>query len=239
MSLAATFSTLSRGHLMPESSQIFAFDVRHAPASFVASRWDEASREAFLLRPEIKYPLSASDTVWPSIFADPEGSYFAFPEGIHVEKGRDGYFDTFRLWKNVDEMIHAHEPRENADCGIAMGLVPRELYPGPQSSVTEDWLNAVLSGSCHPSSPAPGWQRIGYDVIDMLCISALCDCGFPSPEEREAERKRWAACLNDFGLFDTVSDASSFCVHAHQRIREHAPFLVFELFMIWGMDHLR
>jgi len=136
-------------------------------------------------------------------------------------------------------MVEAHAPRGDADCGIAIGLVPRELYPGPPSSMTEDWLNALLFDSCRPSSPAPDWQRLGYDVADMMSISALCDCGRSSPEEREAERKRWAGCLNDFGLFDAVSDACAFCVHAHKRIPEHAPFLVFELFLIWGMEQLR
>lgn len=148
----------------------------------------------FLLRPEIKYPLSVTDRVWPSVFSDPEGSYFPFPEGILVEERTDWYLDAFGLWKNLDEMVQAHAPRRDADCGIAIGLVPRELYPGPSSSMTDDWLNALLHGSCRPSSPAPDWQRLGYDVADMMSISALCDCGRTSPEEREAERERWAGC---------------------------------------------
>lgn len=225
---------------MTETSQLFAYDIRCAPASFVASHWSKASREMFLLRPEIKYPLSATERVWPSIFNVRQGSSCSSPQGIVIEEEEDRSIDPLEQWKDLDEMVQAQGRRGSAGCGIAMGLVPRRLCTSPPRSMINEWLYKLVYGPCRPSSPAPDWQRLGYDVAaDTLVISAISDCERTSPEEREEERARWAGCLNEFGLFEAMSDAGAFCVHANRRIPEHGPFLVFELFLVWGMEQLR
>jgi hypothetical protein len=75
------------------------------------------------------------------------------------------------------------------------------------------------------------WRFLGYDIADAGDISGLSNCGF---EGRELERLRptWAPRLNDHGLFSDISDAVSFRSATDQRVREHAPFQVYGLWLV-------
>lgn len=78
----------------------------------------------------------------------------------------------------------------------------------------------------------PGWQRLGFDVADGA-ISGLSNCGYEA-DEAGALRATWAARLNEHGLFVDVHDALAFRAVTDGRVREHAPFAVYAMWIVRG-----
>ena len=76
----------------------------------------------------------------------------------------------------------------------------------------------------------PGWRPLGFDIADGA-ISGLSNCGY-LPDEAHALREAWAARLNEHGLFDEARDALAFRAVTDARVREHAPFAVYGIWMV-------
>jgi hypothetical protein len=74
---------------------------------------------------------------------------------------------------------------------------------------------------------------VGFDVADDSLISGLLNCEY-SQDEISRLRPRWAPRLNDYHLFDNRSDAADFRALSNERVPEHAPFLVYQLWIRQG-----
>jgi hypothetical protein len=59
--------------------RLLGFDVREVP-QVAAGLWDGARRTTFLLRPEVRWPLSVDTLVWPSRFDAGQGIGLPAPE---------------------------------------------------------------------------------------------------------------------------------------------------------------
>ena len=59
----------------------------------------------------------------------------------------------------------------------------------------------------------------------------MSNCGYKA-EEADALREAWGARLNDHGLFDEIHDALAFRAVTDARVREHAPFAVYAVWMV-------
>lgn len=77
----------------------------------------------------------------------------------------------------------------------------------------------------------PGWRLLGFDIADGTAISGLSNCGYQE-DEADALRDAWAPRLNEHGLFVEVHDALAFRAVTDARVREHAPFAVYAIWLV-------
>jgi hypothetical protein len=213
--------------------KLIGYDVRRSPVSLAPFRWDPPTREQFLLRPEVKCPLSVDKSVWPSRFFTP-GAVLDFGDEIRPDPVRGNpYFVAFDLWNELDEMLAAYVPGMPDDCGIALGLLVPEDEAGIRREERDPWWSLATQIPTRPSDVGANWASLGFDVANSGFLSALSNCG--SPEKELAQlRARWATHINDKGLFLSASEAEAFCIDANVRVAPDGPFHVFEVFLLWG-----
>lgn len=199
---------------MRDEELIIGYDVRDVPADS-ASRWDNKRKVDFLYRLDVKSPLSTDISVWPSLLQ--EFSDFQFV-------GHQG------LWSDLSAVVsHLNENGSHSANGwiVALTLLIESCNPNQ----LQEWktLLPIVMPSIHDEA----WSFLGYDVSDMWLLSALSNCGFlPNLEDAESLRDEWGPKLNDYHLFEEPHKALMFKDAANSRIREHAEFLVFGLWLI-------
>jgi hypothetical protein len=170
--------------------------------------WDGARRESYLLRRDVARPLSVDRSVWPSSpTADDQPSPAALP------------------WVSVEEVrrraVEARTARQLQAVTIVIGLVIE--------SADDDAL-AARQGIETDLLVEPGWRFLGFDIADGA-ISGLSNCGYKE-DQAATLRDAWAPRLNEHGLFDQVGDALAFRAVTDARVREHAPFAVYAIWMV-------
>ena len=171
--------------------------------------WSDARRETYLLRRDVRRPLSVDRTVWPSCpMADGQPSPQALP-WVGVEEVRQRAVET-----GATRQPHA--------VTIVIGLVIEN---------SNDEALAASQGIDTEVAVERKWRPLGFDIADGTTISGLSNCGYKA-DEAEALRDAWAARLNDYGLFDDVHDALAFRAVTNARVREHAPFAVYAVWMV-------
>jgi hypothetical protein len=75
------------------------------------------------------------------------------------------------------------------------------------------------------------WTSLGFDVSDGSGLSGLSNCGY-AKDEVPALRERWGPHLNTYHLFSDVDQAIEFKRLSDNRVREHAPFFVYGLYLV-------
>lgn len=95
----------------------------------------------------------------------------------------------------------------------------------------KDYFAAICEGLLSESR-LDNWTFLGYDIADQYFVSALSNCGVG--EEDELTKQKWVKCVNDWGLISEESEASEFRDWSDQRVREHAPFFVYGLYVVDG-----
>jgi len=171
--------------------------------------WDDARRENYLLRRDVGRPLSIDRTVWPSCpMADGRRSPDALP------------------WVSIEEVRQrAVEARTTHQLGvvtIALGLVIENA---------NDEALAASQGIKTETVVEPGWRLLGFDIADGTAISGLSNCGY-KVDEAAALCPAWAGRLNEHGLFEEMHDALAFRTLTDARVREHAPFAVYAIWLV-------
>ena len=131
-------------------------------------------------------------------------------------------------WVSIEEVrqrvVEARTTRQLRVVAIVLGLVLENA---------NDEVLAASHGIETEVVAEPGWRILGFDIADGTTISGLSNCGYEA-EEAAALRLAWAARLNEHGLFDDVDDALAFRTLTHQRVREHAPFAVYAMWLLEG-----
>jgi hypothetical protein len=170
--------------------------------------WDDARRESYLLRRDVGRPLSIDRTVWPSCpMADGQRSPDALP------------------WVSIEEVrqraVEARTTHQLRVVTIVLGLVIENA---------NDEALAASQGIENQMIVEPGWQLLGFDIADGA-LSGLSNCGYKA-DEATGLRDAWAGRLNGHGLFDEVHDALAFRTVTEARVREHAPFAVYAMWLV-------
>lgn len=184
-------------------------DVREDPANADPS-WDVGRRSEYLLRVDIRRPLSVDRRVWRP---------YASPDGQPVP-GR-------LPWQEVEEARQRVEawPKRQSSCVIIVIGVIAERADEQESLARNAGLDAEVRVD-------PAWQFVGYDVADDVDCSGLCNCGYRAEHEAVVPRNLWAPRLNEHGLFASLDHALTFRTLTNRRVPEHAPFFVYGLWIV-------
>jgi hypothetical protein len=210
--------------------RLLGFDARE-PESAAGSRWDEARRQRFLLRVDAPLPLSVDDTVWPSLFDSGQG--IGLPPGEREQLGLAGLPLPSWVGPNTGLWEDLFRLRQQLAAG---GPAARPYVIVAVSWVSDDgFANAGSVGpyldTTSPESLDPGWRLLGFDVADGSRLSGLANCGY-APEEAPGLRAQWAKELNENHLFADAHSALRFRDLADARVKEHAPFFVYGLYLV-------
>ncbi len=129
-------------------------------------------------------------------------------------------------WVSVEEAcqraVEARTTRQLRAVTIVIGLVTES---------SNDEALAASRGIETEIAVEPRWRPLGFDIADGTTVSGLSNCGYKA-DDALAFRDAWAPRLNDHGLFDEVHDALAFRAVTDARVREHAPFAVYALWMV-------
>jgi len=186
------------------NEKVIGFDLR-INGDVEAAEWTPARRAQYLLRLDVKIPLSTDVWVWGSV--------------LHPDRSRTLSYDKALLSRQVQAAL-APTPWL-----VALTLL---VEPG-QPEKTTMWCEAFMPPE--PETPLPDWILLGYDVADASLLSGLSNCGY-MPEERQPLQQRFTQQLNRFHLFNDLDQAFAFKAETNKRVPEHAPFFVYGLYRI-------
>jgi hypothetical protein len=213
---------------------ILGFDARILENERV-SIWSGERRSDFLLRPDVLQPFSTDPLVWPSIFQVCE----------IFRQSYVGFYDD--LWENLEQLkeyiqkkVHVPLP---SYCIVAITLATGILNHGEREMweehltgvipVEQGWQKVTSISAANPSIPADSWVLLGYDVSDIHGLSGLSNCAFvPEIEDPQGIRNTWRPHINKFHLFEELDKALNFRIISNERVKEHAPFFVFGIWLI-------
>lgn len=208
---------------------LIGFDIRLYTEYYLDLIWDHKRRNSYLLRRDLKWPMSVDKMVWPSIFRyseeslqhDPfelKGMIDVIPDSMHQI--------ALELWPDLEEMKAYFLKRRNK---LKEGLQIAVFLEGEESWQSDEYWRAVLDPRLDVGIVPKGWSLLGYDVADKYMVSGLSNCGY-NPEDRKELRNSWSDRLNGHGLLKTLGDAMLFKNITDQRVPEHKPFFVYTLF---------
>jgi hypothetical protein len=202
---------------MSSNELLLGFDAREMWLD-VAEYWPEERKRHFLLRQDIIKPLSTDILVWPSVF-DVE-------QMLHRPQWTGPIQE---LWDNLATL------QTYLDTAWSARTLPHWIIAVTlQEEVCEredlqEWYARV--SDIIPALRDPAWALLGYDVSDKWLLSGLSDCG-TTETEMQILRQTYASDLNEHHLFDAIKPAVDFMHVSDERVRAHAPFFVFGIWLI-------
>lgn len=183
--------------------RLYGFDAR-VPLNTEDPTWTAARREAYLLSPEIRRPVSVDRGVWPP---------------VEAAVRTDGFAPDY--WAELEALSRRGEEARQPLVLVALAVLDHSP------------VARALDAGCRPASIDPAWTPLGWDVADSGLVSGLTNCGFqPGLDDVQSLRHRFSPALNEHGLFERVADADEFRALSDRRVPEHAPFLIHRLFII-------
>jgi hypothetical protein len=193
--------------------------------------WDRERRAHFLLRMDAGRVLSTDDLVWPSVFHTHQLPLT--PKSELEELGLDGpqrprwVGPNLPLWEDLDS-LKAHLLAKDAGIKRPYWIiaVTAHLYSEIESQLTY----GPYFEKTDPGRLKPWWTFLGYDVSDGSLLSGLTNCGYTQDEKRNPPAT--AEDLNRHHLFDSLKQADKFRTYSDNRVKEHAPFLVYGLYLV-------
>ncbi|WP_133511282.1 hypothetical protein [Candidatus Thiosymbion oneisti] len=196
---------------------------------------DDRLKSNFLYRLDGAEVYSIDPMIWPSVF-----------DACHLSKpSYTGFWPD--LWDNLDALTKYLSPIKALQkipfCIIGVEL----LYDICTIEEKREWdallggcasagIQKTLKDNVSLASPCvreENWSFLGYDIADRYGLSGLTNCGFDPNIENVGElRLRWAVHLNEHHLFDDIDRAVEFKDWSNIRVREHAPFFVYGIWLI-------
>lgn len=181
--------------------------------------WPLERRDLYLLRQDFKKPLSADTIVWPSMFDTDEKLRANQPTWV-------GYLN---LWDNLERLRETVRQVWGATWQpswlIAISIVSASIRG--HETRWRDNFDSVL-----PRERADDWLFFGYDVADASLLSGLTNCGYTPQDRRAINVTEWVPHLNEFHLFNSSERAMAFKTLTDMRVKEHAPFAVYGLYLV-------
>lgn len=192
---------------------VLGFQLRVAPQTM--ELWDARRRAMYLLREDIRFPLSVDTAVWPeasdpallsALFSDFSADPNSAPNGLSAY--------TLRSFAVLSTPFHFND---TFLIGLSvMGKFARELQ-------NQHRIQNLLPITDLISN---NWVCLGHDVADRWLISGLFNCGYEAATKLSLSHQ-FAAYLNEYGLFTSAHIARSFALDCNTRVSEHKPFAVF------------
>ncbi len=210
---------------------LLGFDARKMWLD-AAVHWPPERRHGFLLRHDADPVLSVDEMVWPSVFQTHQLIGMSPTErqalGVTGPERPEWIGPNLPLWEDLDELTaalagHGAAPKPTWTIAVTCtaGAAAMEAVPyGPHP------------GETRPAAPNDAWTFLGTDVADGSLLSGLTNCGYRDEDFAETSRETWARGLNRYHLFDDRGVADRFRAFSDERIPEHAPFLVYGLWLI-------
>lgn len=227
---------------------LLGFDILAVPE---VATWDTRGAkelDLFLLRPEIKSPISVDRLICPSIF-QPEVQRSERMELVLTRFSRsleanrttthrpidwpESELNILGLWSDMSKMLLWLKQRPDLNELIRVAIAIRIFLDG--TTISDPLWQTISEGGSDPAELAQGWPSLGYDVADNGQISALSDCGYQEDEMKRA-RASWGSDVNEWGLLSSVQNAVALKDFSNSRVPEHAPFYVYEIFRIGFED---
>ncbi|MBA3874887.1 MAG: hypothetical protein H0X30_37650 [Anaerolineae bacterium] len=201
------------------------FDVREIQSNF-AEMWTPDRQALYLLRTDLDKPLSTDDMVWLRVFRNVKVDLPTWVwEPVLVSARIDlpawvgPRHDTWENLKQMQAFMVEHRaelsPMRYWTIAITQCVSPEEVAA---------WYPIV------PPDVAPEWTFLGYDVSDYFLLSGLMNCGYQT--EDGDLKGQWAHKLNRYHLFDKMDDALAFAQFSDGRVKEHAPFFAYGIYVI-------
>lgn len=177
-------------------------DVRVDPSG--DGGWTAERRSTYLLRPDVRFPLSVDPNVWERPAGD-------LPAPLP--------------WTAVEDV----QQRAAALMASKHHVCVAVFAAAAEDPAEEEDLRS-RTGADSPLATHPAWTFVGFDIADGTEISGLSNCGYGA--ELETLRAAWASRLNDRGLFRDIEDAFAFREVTNARVPEHAPFTVYGIWIV-------
>ena len=175
---------------MTESPRVIAYDfrIRLDAAEPLWGAWDAERRRVYLLRDDVRRPLSADSYVWPEALDDSAWDEYPLddPPGENVVAWKD------RVRLNALMRTHARTG-------------------GVLVAITEH-CDVPHRGTACPASVPSSAEFLGFDILDECNLSVLMNHGRgddPEPARGKWDA-RWAPHLNDHHLLSDFDVAAEF-----------------------------
>jgi hypothetical protein len=209
-------------------TRILGFDARE---TWLKSEevWNENRKSQYLIRLDVTKPLSVDPIVWQPVFD-------FFPD---LRPGFVGPFLNF--WQNLGDLktcVTTKPELKNKQFDIIACSLVLDTCSENELVEWDTRLRGIYpdgtpgnSEPTDPNEPSDTWKSIGYDIADGACISGLSNCGFSSGSADLSLKKRWARHLSKIHLFNDLSQANDYKTFTNERVPEHAPFFVYQLWL--------
>jgi hypothetical protein len=213
--------------MKPISAKLVGFDMRCSKA-YSEAEWPTERREQFLLVPEILWPLSVDEAVWPTVFVySSSASKKPWPPITKpIDRGYtvDGLWSNLPLMRKIYESSRTDRAVQAIEIAVALFADEKLIESNFQSPLVD---KQVVSTIVPPEVPSQN-SFLGFDIADSRLYSGLSNCSY-SLADWKSLRTEWASKLNKNGLIEKFDDAMRFRETTDQRVPEHAPFWVFGL----------
>ncbi|MHB0992510.1 MAG: hypothetical protein ACYC3O_13210 [Burkholderiales bacterium] len=196
---------------------VLGFQLRLAPQA--QQSWNLKRRTTYLLRENIRFPLSVDTAVWseaddwnllPIIFADFNSQPNSAPNGLGLY--------SLRSLETLDQ-----QPELDKPVLISISVIGNVVHELQHRHCIQNLLPIATLVS-------RGWVCLGYDVADWWLLSGLSNCGY-AVEEKKSLSNQFAGDINEYGLFVSGNTAQAFCADCNLRIPEHAPFAIYGIWI--------
>jgi len=200
---------------MKSRERIVGFDAREM---WLTDNWSDDRKNSFLIRLDVSKPLSTDVLVWPAALDE---------EGV-------GYIESYGyqgLWSELYNLRNAVNNAKFLQSKHYYTVAITLLLDGISQYDLGIWDSLIQSDL--PVAPEDTWTRIGIDVSDISLLSGLMNCGFdPMMENVDYLRSKWSPYLNKYHLFSDYHAALEFKEFSNERVKEHAPFYLFGIWLI-------
>ena len=204
-------------------SYLLGFDLRACEADYVAAEWPPERRSTYLLRDDVRWPLSVDHSAWPSLFRLDRGDPVRFKKAIDVPPETVVQLGV-GLWNDRAAMERLFgEKSSNGTCAVSIAV---ELWHDRALTGDPEW-DFIASEIVTADEHVGRWTAMGYDIADRYLVSGLVNCGY-TPEDR-SRLSEWSERLNVYGLFDDLRAANEFRQLTDERVPEHAPFFAYRI----------
>ncbi len=172
-----------------------------------APEWTSQRRIDYLLRDDVKRPLSVDTAVWESPLR--QGDEMRGPLLWKFQE----FDDTFKQCMN------------NESVWLIYISISTFYFNKHQKSI----FNIELIEN-NPKSNLSDLKFLGYDVADQFLLSGLTNCQYTN-DEATAMIRKWKTKINKYHLLDNMEDAMKYLHETERRVPEHAPFFVYGLYL--------
>ncbi len=204
---------------MRPNELLLGFDAREMWLD-VAEYWPEERKRTFLLRQDIVKPLSTDILVWRSVF------------DVEQTLNRPQWTGPIQeLWEDLATLQKYMDTAWSART-LPYWIIAVTLQEDVcESEDLQEWY--ARASNIIPVLRDPALAFLGYDVSDQWLLSGLSNCGYGTNESKiQIFRDTYASSLNEHHLFDAIKPAVDFMHFSDERVRAHAPFFVFGIWLI-------